>query len=93
MDSIKNIITQLHLISPSHKTNKFWLLAEEIAEITGTKPNRWLRMIKTNELATERAKVDLKEFIKLGGVKNPLAYFIWLHKKYAKELSSKIGDI
>lgn len=84
MDSIQSLL-KFRTIKKTN-TNKTWLLAEEIAEITGTKPNRWLRMIKQNELATERAKIDLKEFLKLGGVKNPVAYFIWLYKKHSSQL-------
>lgn len=65
---------------PAHRTNKFWLIAEKIAAQTGTKPNRWLREVKSHEHACQRALDSLKEL----SPRNPAAYFQWLLKKYKK---------
>ena len=60
-------------------TNKVWLLACECAEITQTKPQRWLRECK-NEWIVRHALDDLKEAIKVA--KSRVGLFIWLLKKY-----------
>jgi len=66
------------------RTNKFFIKAAEIANITQTQPNRWIRECKNNEWACERALIHLKEAKE---VKSPIAYFLWLLKKYKnKEL-------
>jgi hypothetical protein len=80
MDSIRNLLT--NRVSQK-KTNKTWLIAEDIAKLTGTQPKRWLRMVKKNERAAQRAIDNLKELISRGGVKNKAAYFIWLVKHFS----------
>lgn len=65
-------------IKPKRKTNKYFLIAQKIADATGTKPQRWLREVKNHEHACERALNDLREL----QARNAAAYFLWLLKKH-----------
>jgi hypothetical protein len=58
-------------------TTRLWALAEEVAKITSTKPNRWL---KAGEHALFRALIDFKE---AKDVKNKAALLTWLVKKHS----------
>lgn len=71
---------KLNDIKPKRKTNKYFIIAAEIAGATGTKPQRWLREVKNNQHACERALNDLREL----QARNAAAYFQWLLKKYKK---------
>ena len=80
MQSLRDLLPPTMLPKKKeHKTNKFWLISEQIATLTNTKPNRWLRLVKTNEHAVLRALDDLKEL----AARNPAAYFLWLVKKHS----------
>ena len=61
------------------KTNKIFLVSEEIAKLTDTKPSRWYREVKNHDWAINRALNDLKE---IKNIKNPVGLFIFLLKKY-----------
>lgn len=78
MDCIKQI---LKLNIPTKKTNKYYLLSEEIAKITKTKPLRWIRTCKKNPVVFEKTITELKDLIEHTQVRNRSAYFIWLLKK------------
>lgn len=58
-------------------TNKYYLIAEDVAQATKTKPVRWLREVKNNEQAVIRALARFKE---ANNVKNPAALFTWFLK-------------
>jgi len=62
-------------------TNKIWLVAEEIAQLTKTTPLRWLRDVKNYPQAIKRAMIDFKES---ENIKNKPALFIYLFKKYKR---------
>ena len=62
-----------------HATNEIWLLAAEISQYTHEEPKRWLRLVKRNQWAAERALIDLKE----GQARKPAALFLFLFKKYS----------
>jgi len=64
---------------PKKVTNKYYLIAEEIAKLTDTKPQRWLREVKNHEFAVNRALIDLKE---IQNIRKPIGLFIFLLKKY-----------
>ena len=75
-------ITFKDYIQPK-KTNKYWIVASLIAEITTTKPNRWLRTVKNNDWAVQRALTDFKEAKRNHvDIKNRAAFFTFLLKKY-----------
>ncbi len=76
MDLIRDLLQQKF---SKKKTNKVYLIACDIAKATGTAPNRWLRMVKKNEHAVQRAMNDLKES---ENIRNRAAYFSWLYKHY-----------
>jgi hypothetical protein len=84
MDNIKGLIQNRLIKKSKTKTNKYWLIAEEIAKITRSTTARWLRSVKTQEYAVNRALVELKEVITSGKIKNPIGYFVFLLKKYSK---------
>lgn len=85
MESLGDILKD-KLTKKARKTNKFWLIAEEIAAATNTKPIRWLREVKSNEFAVQRALIDLKEL----QARNPAALFTWLLKKYKQKYWQRI---
>lgn len=76
MDSIQSLIK----LNIPKKTNRFWLLSEEAAKITDTKPQRWLREAKKNPELFEKTITELKDLIENTKVRNRAAYFIWLLK-------------
>lgn len=76
MQSIADILKAK--VTSTHKTNRFWLISEQIASLTDTKPTRWLRVVKQHEHACLRAIDDLKEI----PARNPVALFLWLLKRY-----------
>lgn len=62
----------------TYKTNKFYLLAEQVSLLTGEPATRYLRLVKYHEQAVIRALANLKEL----SPRNPAAYFLWLVKRY-----------
>lgn len=83
MKSLADIFNERQPLEPKKtKTNKYWLISEKIAAITGTNPNRWLRMVKNDEHAVLRALDDLKEL----QARNAAAYFLWLVKKHKNNI-------
>lgn len=77
---IKEIIKK-RVLKKQHPTNKIWLIAEQVSKLTKTTPNRWLREVKNNQPAVERAIIDFKEAV---NIKNRIGLFIFLLKKYKK---------
>lgn len=69
------------LVVSKTKTNPTYLLAEQIADMTKTKPVRWLRECKQHQWACERALIELKD----AKAKKPIALFTYLLKKYKSE--------
>lgn len=65
-----------------HKTNKFYLIAEDIAKITKTKPLRWIREVKRHEWAVNRSIIEYKE---AKNIRKPIALFQYLLKKNKRQ--------
>jgi len=80
MQLIGDILKSKVSLKSSHKTNQFFLVAEEIAKLTDTKPHRWLRDCKNRPHAVQRALDTIKEL----SPRNPAAYFLWLVKHYTR---------
>ena len=59
--------------------SEIWLKACEIAKVTDSQPNRWLKLVKIDPWATDRSLIDLKE---KKDIDTPVFYFLWLFKNY-----------
>ena len=82
MDAIGNLLPQFTR-SAGKRTNKFFLLAEEITKITGEPVTRRIREVKQNQWAAETALRKLRERIKeCGRPSNPAAYYTALYRKF-----------
>lgn len=66
-----------------HKLNENWEIAVEIAKLTNTEPKRWLRIIKKNVFAVNRAIIDYKE-LNNTEIKSKVGFFTYLFNKYNK---------
>lgn len=66
-------------VGKEHPTTMLWAKAEEVALITNTKPNRWLRY---GVPTLERALIYIKE---KSDVKNRAALLTWAVHHYHKE--------
>ncbi len=88
METIEDILNRRQPQS-NRKTNKYWLISCKIANLTETKPNRWLREVKNHEWAVNRAIDHLMESQNVS--KNPIGLFIWLLKKYKAEALTNSG--
>jgi len=77
MELIKKLLKKYK--SSTKKTNKFWILSCDIAKLTKTTPNRWLRDCKNHWDTINRAIIEFKEARE---IKNKVALFIWLFKKH-----------
>ncbi len=75
-------VSSIRVDRPKQKVpHHLWELCEQAAEITSTKPGRWLR---AGVWALERATIDFIEIKKGGTIKNKAAYFTFLVNKYKK---------
>jgi frataxin-like iron-binding protein CyaY len=83
MEDIKSLLAN-RVIKKKNNLNRVWLLAEEVAKVTGEKANRYLRICK-DEWVTRRSLNELKDLIGVVTVRNRGAYFFWLAKKFKKE--------
>lgn len=82
MEAIGTLLPQIGSVK-GKKTNKFFLMAEEITKITGEPVTRRLREVKQNQWAAETALRKLKERIKeFGKPSNPAAYYTSLYRKF-----------
>lgn len=88
LDSISNNLGRFETLINTNKGKKkirpptrLWLLAEEVALVTSTTPNRWLRECKKNEWAVNRALIDLKE----STPRSRIRLFNFLLKKYKEQ--------
>jgi hypothetical protein len=82
MESIGNLLPQV-MPKLGKKTNKFFLLAEEITKITREPVTRRLREVKQHQWAAETALRTLKERIATSGrPHNPAAYYTSLFRKF-----------
>ncbi len=82
MEAIGNLLPQI-VPQAGKKTNKFFLLAEEITKITHEPVTRRIREVKQNQWAAEAALRTLKERIKeCGRPHNPAAYYTALYRKF-----------
>ena len=83
MDNIGDLL-KARLVKKS-KTNKTYLIAEEVAGLTNTPVKRWLRPAKDHEWALRRSIDELKDIDQDGHIKNRASYFTWLYNKYKGE--------
>ena len=83
MENIRGLLKDK--IVKKKSSNKVWVMAEEIAKITHTKPNRWLKLVKQEEWLMKRTLDELKDLSRVVEVKSPVAYFLWLYKKFKGE--------
>ena len=88
MDKISTFYTPPAKKKVSHR---LWELAEQVALITKSKPNRWL---KAGEWVLERALIDFKELnvTDVNGhckIKNKAAYMTWIVNKYTGNYQNK----
>jgi hypothetical protein len=83
MEAIGRFLPTFPQAISGKRTNKYFLIAEEIARLTGDTPLRWVRDVKQHPWAAETALRVLKERIKsCGKPKNVGAYYTMLFKKY-----------
>lgn len=78
MESIRNLLLNRKINKA--KTNKIWLISEEIATVTNSTPQRWLRQVKKNPDYMLIKLANFKEILKISTPKHRLSLFLWLLK-------------